>query len=308
MSKKKKTIIILLCIIIVLCVCLYIFYLNKREITITFISDNNVVREIKVDKGEVIPLLPLEKDGYIFDGWYDKDNNLGKSRWFIKDTTVTAKWSIKPPDMTISFNTDGGNSIDDLVIECNVSLDLPKPTKKGYKFISWLNPNNEEVNDTTNLSCEDITLIAKWEKINIPNNYISYDFETVLSRLEINKSFTEYAPNEDAVNIYLFYRSSCIHCHNFLEFMNSITPEYGKYFKMVAYEVDNNQDNNNLMDEVASTLDKKAIGVPYIVIGNKVFRGYTDLYANDIKTAIMDLYETSINDRYDVMIDMYIND
>ena len=39
-------------------------------------------------------------------------------------------------------------------------------------------------------------------------------------------------------------------------------------------------------------------GVPYIVIGDKVFPGYADSYNEDIKAAIDELYDSK--DRYDV--------
>ena len=307
MDKKKKIIIIILCVIIVLCVAGYIFFLNDRKVTITFISDDVIVRKIKIEKGEVMALSPLEKDGYDFDGWYYNDNNLGDSSKFDKNTTLIAKWSLKTASMIISFNTNGGNVIKKIMAKCDDLVELPKPIKKGYKFVGWFN-NNLEVDSLIDLPCQDITLDAKWEKISISGNYVSSDFETALNKVGIKKTFNKYFPNEDAITIYLFYSSTCSRCHEFLEFMNSITSEYGKYFKMAAFEVYSNQDNTNLMDEVASYLDKKASGVPYIVIGNKVFRGYSNVYEADIKKAIMDLYETPLNDRADVLIDMHANE
>lgn len=81
--------------------------------------------------------------------------------------------------------------------------------------------------------------------------------------------------------------------------MNSIIPEYGQYFKVVSYEVWNNSANATLMKDIASFLDQNANGVPFIVIGDQVFLGYSTTYDESIKKAITDLYNSK--DRYDVM-------
>ena len=55
------------------------------------------------------------------------------------------------------------------------------------------------------------------------------------------------------------------------------------------------------MSKVSETMNKDAGGVPYIVIGDKVFAGYSESYDDDIKSAIETLYKQSKADRYDVM-------
>ena len=86
--------------------------------------------------------------------------------------------------------------------------------------------------------------------------------------------------------------------------MNSITDEYGKYFKIVSYEVWNDANNSQLLNEVSTFLGQPAGGVPYIIIGDKVFGGYASQYDDDIKTAIKNLYDTKKNKRYDVFDEM----
>ena len=86
--------------------------------------------------------------------------------------------------------------------------------------------------------------------------------------------------------------------------MNSITSEYGKYFNMVTYEVWNDSANAQLMEEVSNYLDNPAGGVPYIIIGDKVFAGYSTEYDESIKDAITTLYKTKKKARYDVFTEM----
>ena len=63
---------------------------------------------------------------------------------------------------------------------------------------------------------------------------------------------TEETPSK--VNVYLFRGEGCPHCEEMLEFFDSIEEEFGQYYTMNTYEVWYNQDNANLMEEVAEKL------------------------------------------------------
>ena len=134
--------------------------------------------------------------------------------------------------------------------------------------------------------------------------YNTLDFEGALAEEEIEAKFDNYKPNDDAITIYLFRGKGCGYCRAYLEFMNSITDEYGKYFKMETYEVWNDQENAKLLDKVSSYLGEQAGGVPYIIIGDKVFGGYASQYDEGIKEAITTLYNTKKSKRYDVFKEM----
>lgn len=138
-------------------------------------------------------------------------------------------------------------------------------------------------------------------------NYKTLDLEGALAEEEIEKAFQKYEPNKDAITIYLFRGKGCGFCRAYLTFMNSIVEEYGQYFKMETYEVWNDSNNAALLDEVSTYLGQPAQGVPYIVIGDKVFGGYTSDYNDDIKSAITSLYKTKASKRYDVFKEMKKN-
>ena len=90
--------------------------------------------------------------------------------------------------------------------------------------------------------------------------------------------------------------------------MNDNSKELGKYFKIVSYEVWNNEANASLLTEVSNYLGKPADGVPYIIIGDQVFSGFTEeAYGQKVKDAIAELYNTSKSERYDVFEQMQIN-
>lgn len=113
---------------------------------------------------------------------------------------------------------------------------------------------------------------------------------------------SDYSENDKDATIYLFRGHGCSHCAEFLTFLSNLSKtDYGTKFKLKAYEVWYNSANNTLMESVAKTLGQDVSGVPFIVIGQKTWSGYTSDYDQDIKDAIDDQYNTAAAQRYDVM-------
>lgn len=94
------------------------------------------------------------------------------------------------------------------------------------------------------------------------------------------------------VNVYLFRGDGCPHCQEAEEWFDELKndEEYSKYYTLVDYEVWYNEDNASLMEKVAKDLGTEANGVPFIVIGEKYFSGFSKDMADDIKGAIKDAY------------------
>ena len=71
---------------------------------------------------------------------------------------------------TIKFSTDCELTYEDVVIEKQQTIDLPTPTKKGFKFIGWY-PSEKFVKGTEvtkdTVIGKNITLYAKWESIKV---------------------------------------------------------------------------------------------------------------------------------------------
>ncbi len=120
---------------------------------------------------------------------------------------------------------------------------------------------------------------------------------------DVNKlksvDLSNYKENEDKINVYIFRGSSCGYCLKSVIYFSSIVEKYGKYFNLYTYEVWNNKDNNDLMNEVGDLLGDNITGVPYIVIGDKSFPGYAESMNSDIISAIKDEYNSK--DRYDAI-------
>ena len=134
-------------------------------------------------------------------------------------------------------------------------------------------------------------------KVNL-SDYNTMNFVETLADEEIELKYKDYKETDDQITIYLFRGKGCGFCRAFLNFLNENAEEYGKYFKVVSFESWYDEKNPELLDTIGNFLEQPAGGVPYIIIGDKVFGGYAESYDDGIKSAITDLYNSK--DRYDV--------
>lgn len=137
------------------------------------------------------------------------------------------------------------------------------------------------------------------EKIDV-NDYETMDLKNTLESEEMTLSNADYKETDNQVTVYLFRGLGCGFCRNFLTFINSISKEYGDKFKLVSFETWNNSDNSELLGAISNFIGEPAEGVPYIIIGDQVFPGYTNSYDEGIKQAIDTLYAQEPSQRYDV--------
>ena len=105
----------------------------------------------------------------------------------------------------------------------------------------------------------------------------------------------EIIEKDGKINVYLFWGDGCPHCENAKNFFNELAIEYGDYYKFITYEVWNNTYNNDLLYDVASELGVNVRGVPFILIGEQYFSGYSSSSNEKIKNAIIEEYN---NDNY----------
>lgn len=98
---------------------------------------------------------------------------------------------------------------------------------------------------------------------------------------------------KEKVNVYLFKREGCGFCANALTFFTNLSEdeEYQNYFNLVTKETLNNKVNSDLMETVAKRLNVDLNGVPFIVIGEEYFEGYSNTFDEKLKNAIKNAYE-----------------
>lgn len=115
--------------------------------------------------------------------------------------------------------------------------------------------------------------------------------------------FTVHAEGEETkeVKVYFFRGEGCSHCAEAEAWFQSIEEEYGSYFEVVDYETWYNQENSELMQKVAKARGEEAKGVPYIIIGNQSWNGFTESYAPEMISRIQSEFEKDVDDRYDII-------
>ena len=77
------------------------------------------------------------------------------------------------------------------------------------------------------------------------------------------------------LNIYLFWGNGCPHCAKEKTFLSKILPNYPTV-TLNQYEVYYSSDNAELMQKVAEKIDVDAGGIPFLIIGDKEFVGYSE--------------------------------
>lgn len=135
-----------------------------------------------------------------------------------------------------------------------------------------------------------------------PDNYDTTNLKETLKLVGIELKNSNYEESDVQVPVYLFWSTMCQYTKPVLEYFNSISDEYGKYFKLVAFDVTYDTKNIDLFREVAPFLGEEQIGVPFYVIGKKYFPGYNEDSMYEVADAIMREYNSA--NRYDVFEEM----
>ena len=75
------------------------------------------------------------------------------------------------------------------------------------------------------------------------------------------------------VNIYVFHGETCPHCNEAIEYLESIKDKYD--LNIIKYEVWYNEENKEIMMDIADYLDFNVRGVPFVIIDNTPITGYS---------------------------------
>ena len=108
----------------------------------------------------------------------------------------------------------------------------------------------------------------------------------------------DYSESDNKVNVYIFRGKTCWHCLDEVSWLAENYNKYAEYINVHTYEVWNDTTNSKLMNLVAKHLGKKASGVPFTVIGDQIFSGFSE----EMGTAIIEAAKQQKNneDRYDI--------
>ena len=92
--------------------------------------------------------------------------------------------------------------------------------------------------------------------------------------------------DQDKVNLYIFHGEECPHCHEELNWLETIKEKYKDKLNVYYYEIWHNPANKKLMETVCEDFSIECRSVPFTVIGDKTFSGFSDAAASRIESKI----------------------
>ena len=127
------------------------------------------------------------KEGYKFVEWQLNGQTYDFSKAVTSDIILKAKWE---KVNTVTFNSIGGSKVASQSVEINKTATKPSnPTRSGYKFIEW--QLNGQAYDFSKIVTGDITLVAKWEKVNTVTFDSNGGSKVASQSVETNKTATK---------------------------------------------------------------------------------------------------------------------
>lgn len=141
---------------------------TKTIVNVTFVLDNGKKIDVNEIDGEKIQFIsPPTKSGYVFAGWIlDSGEVIDGNNVVNSGMVIKPRWiSQKDEKITITVNSDGGNTVDNIIIAKGDKIKLPQnPTKKGYIFGGWKLSDGTTITKDTKID-SNVTIIAIWKDL-----------------------------------------------------------------------------------------------------------------------------------------------
>lgn len=131
--------------------------------------------------------------------------------------------------------------------------------------------------------------------------------ETLAAESLTLNNISNYKPDNNSVNVYVFRKDGCVNCKNFYQYvLDEILLTHGNKINIITFEVSNNPINSNLAIDIQVARGEQdgsqSYYTPYIVIGNKSFSGNMLDKKDEVKAAIDEAYNSG--NYYDVIEDL----
>lgn len=126
---------------------------------------------------------------------------------------------------------------------------------------------------------------------------ISKDYKDVVYNI------TKEKVDKDKINLYFFRMDGCPHCAEEEKWLENIKDKYGDYLNIYDYEIKNNKTNREYYYNVKKALnDEITKSVPYTVIGETYFVGFSETVSEQIENKIKELIDENVKSSNDVKI------
>ncbi len=132
------------------------------EYTVTFdVTGGTSVNNLTYTVEDTVQLPTSSKDGYAFLGWYNGNTEVKEiTEGTTGNVDLVAKWeAIK---FVVTFDVQGGTSVNNLTYTVEDTVQLPTTSKTGYDFLGWYN-GDTEVKEITQGTTGNVDLVAKYK-------------------------------------------------------------------------------------------------------------------------------------------------
>ena len=231
--------------IIVLIGLLFILMSCQREKDVYnimfFDAQGSIVDQLSHDDTSQLTLTDhdMTKEGYQFVGWKTEDG--------IKiddDFVVTGDLKLYPiyqiNRYQITFDTDGGSSVDDTTLAYNEYFDTIRyiTEKEGYDFVGWyLDAERSIFAGNERMPANDVILYAKWKPM---RHEVTFHYASGISETLIFLTYESYSPFEPFYTYYIFegwYEEDATEPFDFSEMPNHDVVLYERRTEKV-YEIE----------------------------------------------------------------------
>ena len=212
MSKKVKVIFFLCLFLGICCIVgggLLIPSKNIYEVVFDSNGGSSISSQmIEENKKVLVPSDPIKMD-FEFIGWEINGKSYDFKTPVTKNIILKAKWKEKEKIQTfvVSFDSDGGSSVDNQIIEEEGMVVKPKdPVKEGFQFVEW--QLDEKKYEFSTKVINDLNLKAKWAKIqeSLPKYIIKFNSNggNNITAQTVIKNNLVLRPNNPTKNGYKF--------------------------------------------------------------------------------------------------------
>ena len=308
MKKKWLIISIVALIIVVAAIVVFLIFQNQSKIFSLESKYYNTGEKIEINTSELEELINDKESFVVF---VSQDMCLASSNFevvindFLEEYPITI-YEINYSELKESDLGDflehypsfviykNGKMVDFLDANADEDTDYYK-TKEGFKnwFTQYVNLDNISKNQNLSDSTNQVTNDNSNDENNIDNESTEKPSNTVDVNLD------NITKEEGKVNIYFFWGDGCPHCESEFAFFDSIESEYGDYYNLYTFETWKNEKNAELLKTFSDAMEVESRGVPYTIIGEEVFTGFSESMESDFINAIVEEKDKSFDVYFD---------
>lgn len=123
-------------------------------------------------------------------------------------------------------------------------------------------------------------------------------FNRATNTIEKNATLDMIDCNSSKVNVFVFWGDGCPHCKKEFEYLEKISKRYSSYFDVYGFETWFNEDNSKMMNKFRELIKDEASGIPYTIVGDKVFHGFANEMQDELLNTIIEEYKSKDKTNY----------